>query len=103
MGGVAESFYPAETAEHIKPLILKKLPVRLAASLNINRPPHETLPDTTGGLLQILIFDTLKVLDITGVYARGLIVSIVELKLTSPFRNGNERICLIASIVEPLN
>lgn len=70
MDGVAESFYPAETAEHIKPLILKKLPVRLAASLNINRPPHETLPDTTGGLLQILIFDTLKVLDMTDVYSR---------------------------------
>ena len=70
MGGVAESFYPAETAEHIKPLILKKLSVRLAASLNINRPPHETLPDTTGGLLQILIFDTLKVLDMTDLYSR---------------------------------
>jgi hypothetical protein len=47
MGGVAESFYPAETAEHIKPLIYKKLPDQPAASLNINRPPHKTWPDAT--------------------------------------------------------
>jgi hypothetical protein len=78
MDGVAESFYPAETAEHIKPLIYKKLPDQPAASLNINRPPHKTWPDTTksqtfyttGGMLQILIFYTLKMLDMSDVYSR---------------------------------
>jgi hypothetical protein len=34
------------------------------------------------GLLQFFIFDILKALDMSGVYSRGLVASIMELKLS---------------------